>query len=400
MELKWPNDVLHDGAKLGGILLEMSGDAAGSCRVVIGVGLNVAMPEAAAHNIDQAWTDIKAITSNPSPSRSKILAALLNALLPLLADFEQHGFAHWREEWQSLDALADAAVVLHAGDVPLAGIARGVDTRGALQLETVDGLQSVYGGEISLRAAAMSILGNCLQLDIGNTSAKWRLVNGNKIVSRGDYWPDDADSQQRLLNCCESLDHIWISSVTAAASELSLVRLLENQWGIAPWFARSESRTGSLINSYEEPSRMGVDRWLAMLAGRARNKSRFCVIDGGSALTIDIVSANGRHEGGYIIPGAALMERALLLDTDQVRFDEEVGYGLSPGTSTAHAVRHGIALAQAGAIALALEQAADEPMAILFCGGAGQSLMELVDRGGEVVQDLVFEGLAIMAALR
>ena len=246
----------------------------------------------------------------------------------------------------------------------------------------------------------MNILGNCLQLDIGNTSAKWRLVNGNKIVSRGDYWPDDADSQQRLLNCCESLDHIWISSVTAAASELSLARLLENQWGIAPWFARSESRTGSLINSYEEPSRMGVDRWLAMLAGRARNKSRFCVIDGGSALTIDIVSANGRHEGGYIIPGAALMERALLLDTDQVRFDEEVGYGLSPGTSTAHAVRHGIALAQAGAIALALEQAADEPMAILFCGGAGQSLMELVDRGGEVVQDLVFEGLAIMAALR
>jgi BirA family biotin operon repressor/biotin-[acetyl-CoA-carboxylase] ligase len=153
VQLKWPNDVLYDGAKLGGILLEMSGDAAGSCRVVIGVGLNVAMPEAAAHNIDQAWTDIKAITSNPSPSRSKILAALLNALLPLLADFEQHGFAHWREEWQSLDALADAAVVLHAGDVPLAGIARGVDTRGALQLETVDGLQSVYGGEISLRAA-------------------------------------------------------------------------------------------------------------------------------------------------------------------------------------------------------------------------------------------------------
>ena len=92
------------------------------------------------------------------------------------------------------------------------------------------------------------------------------------------------------------------------------------------------------------------------------------------------------------------MERALLLDTDRVRFDEEVSYGLSPGTSTAHAVRHGIALAQAGAITLALEQAAGEPMAILFCGGAGQSLMELVDRGGEAVPDLVFEGLEVMAA--
>ena len=94
------------------------------------------------------------------------------------------------------------------------------------------------------------------------------------------------------------------------------------------------------------------------------------------------------------------MERALLLDTDRVRFDEEVGYGLSPGTSTAHAVRHGIALAQAGAITLALERAASEPMAILFCGGAGHSLMELVDRGGEVVPDLVFEGLEIMGSLR
>ena len=154
VQLKWPNDVLYDGAKLGGILLEMSGDAAGSCRVVIGVGLNVAMPDAAAGAIDQAWTDINTMTSRQTPGRSRILAALLNELLPLVADFEQRGFAHWREEWQSLDALADAAVVLHAGEVPLAGIARGVDARGALQLETATGLQSVYGGEVSLRAAS------------------------------------------------------------------------------------------------------------------------------------------------------------------------------------------------------------------------------------------------------
>jgi BirA family biotin operon repressor/biotin-[acetyl-CoA-carboxylase] ligase len=154
VQLKWPNDVLYGGAKLGGILLEMSGDAAGSSRVVIGVGLNVAMPDAAAGAIDQAWTDINTMTSSQTPSRSRILAALLNELLPLMADFEQRGFAHWREEWQSLDALADAAVVLHAGEVPLAGIARGVDARGALQLETATGLQSVCGGEVSLRAAS------------------------------------------------------------------------------------------------------------------------------------------------------------------------------------------------------------------------------------------------------
>jgi BirA family biotin operon repressor/biotin-[acetyl-CoA-carboxylase] ligase len=153
VQLKWPNDVLYAGAKLGGILLEMSGDAAGSCRVVIGVGLNVAMPKAAAGNIDQAWTDIKSISALPHAGRNRLLAELLNELLPLAADFEQQGFPQWRDEWQALDAFAGEPVVLHTGSGQLAGVARGVDERGALQLETTTGVQSVYGGEISLRAA-------------------------------------------------------------------------------------------------------------------------------------------------------------------------------------------------------------------------------------------------------
>ncbi len=154
VQLKWPNDVLYGGAKLGGILLEMTGDTAGRCQVVIGVGLNVAMPAAAAGAIDQAWTDIKTITANQYPGRNHLLAALLNELLPLVADFEQHGFSRWRNDWQALDAFAGAPVVLHTGAAQLGGIARGVDERGALQLETATGVQSVYGGEISLRAAS------------------------------------------------------------------------------------------------------------------------------------------------------------------------------------------------------------------------------------------------------
>ena len=145
---------------------------------------------------------------------------------------------------------------------------------------------------------------------------------------------------------------------------------------------------------------MGVDRWLAMLGARKREQGRLCVVDAGSALTLDFVSATGQHEGGYIIPGAALMERALLLDTDRVRFDETADYALSPGVSTAEAVRHGIALAQAGAIGLALEQAGSEPIALLYCGGAGETLRQLVNRGGQWLPDLVFEGLETMAALR
>jgi len=242
--------------------------------------------------------------------------------------------------------------------------------------------------------------GTCLQLDVGNSRAKWRLVNRDGIIARGDYSPDDESSKRSLLSYSESLDHIWISSVAAPAQETELVALLENQWGIAPWFARTQARSGSLCNSYAEPGRMGVDRWLAMLGAREREPGRLCVIDAGSALTIDIVSAAGQHEGGYIIPGPALMERALLLDTDRVRFEEDVEYALSPGTSTAQAVRHGIALAQAGAVILALDQAGGKPMTLLYCGGAGETLKQLVQRGGQWVPDLVFEGLETMAALR
>jgi len=154
VQLKWPNDVLFQGAKLGGILLEMSGDAAGTCSVVVGVGLNVAMPAAAGRDIDQAWTDIERASGGSHPGRSALLAALINELLPLLAGFEQAGFAPWRDEWMALDAYADQPVVLNTGAQALAGIARGVDARGALQLETAAaGRQSIFGGELSLRPA-------------------------------------------------------------------------------------------------------------------------------------------------------------------------------------------------------------------------------------------------------
>ena len=152
VKLKWPNDVLFGDAKLGGILLEMTGDAAGACQVIVGVGLNVAMPRSTGAAIDQAWTDVASMAGDEYPRRNTLLAALLNELLPLLADFEARGFAPWQAEWQTLDAFAGKPVVLRTGADPVAGIARGVDRRGALQLETASGIQAVYGGEISLRA--------------------------------------------------------------------------------------------------------------------------------------------------------------------------------------------------------------------------------------------------------
>jgi type III pantothenate kinase len=238
----------------------------------------------------------------------------------------------------------------------------------------------------------------CLQLDVGNSSAKWRLMAGAEVLVRGVYRHEDEDSRTRLLACSDAVEQIWIASVASEQAEWELANMLEQRWQVQPWFARSEARTGTLVNSYQQPLRMGVDRWLAMLGAWHRHSARFCVVDSGSALTIDLVDGGGRHEGGYIIPGAALMERALLLDTDRVRFAEEAVYDLAPGTSTAEAVRHGIALAQAAAVRLAREQAGEPRPGLFLCGGGAETLQRLLGGAGEWVPDLVFEGLEVMAA--
>lgn len=149
VRLKWPNDVFIGDAKLGGILLEMKSNAEGVCQVVVGVGINVAMPEEASAAIDQPWVDIA--RDGGIADRSRLLAALLDELLPMLAQYESKGFARWREEWLALDAYAGQPVVLISGDQRQEGIAQGVDETGALRLETSAGLELFFGGEVSMR---------------------------------------------------------------------------------------------------------------------------------------------------------------------------------------------------------------------------------------------------------
>jgi BirA family biotin operon repressor/biotin-[acetyl-CoA-carboxylase] ligase len=154
LRLKWPNDLLCRGAKLGGILLESGSTVEGGCRVVVGVGINVVMPAAQAAGVGQPWTDLCQVLDAAPLRRDLLAAALLDRLLPLLADFSHSGFAGWRERWQALDAYAGQRVVVSSGEQRIAGVARGVDACGALLLETATGVQTLHGGELSLRPAA------------------------------------------------------------------------------------------------------------------------------------------------------------------------------------------------------------------------------------------------------
>ena len=147
VQLKWPNDILLQQRKLGGVLLEMSGDPSDICKVVVGVGLNVRMPEEV--SIDQPWAALA--QQQPTVSRNALAAGLLNGLVPMLSDFHSIGFEKYIKQWQNLDAYRGSNVRVSSGQRVVEGVAEGVFANGALRLRVDDEERAIYGGEVSLR---------------------------------------------------------------------------------------------------------------------------------------------------------------------------------------------------------------------------------------------------------
>lgn len=167
VRLKWPNDVVvADGAgpesgpgqalrKLGGLLVEGGGEHAGPVRAVIGIGINVRMPDSAAAGIDQPWTDVATLLGEATPSRNALAAALLASLLPALQRFDEEGLAPFVDRYRHHDALLQRRIVVHAHDGAQPGIALGIAADGALRVRfDADGRErGVHAGEVSVRGA-------------------------------------------------------------------------------------------------------------------------------------------------------------------------------------------------------------------------------------------------------
>lgn len=152
-QLKWPNDILLAGAKLGGILIELKAQREGSIAL-IGVGLNHAMPATAAQAIDQPWTDL-ASHLDPLPSREQVGGAVVAAMVERLDAFARDGFAPLVAEYDAAHALHGQALWLIQGKDKRAAIADGIDPDGALRVRVDGRLQRCVSGEISLRARAV-----------------------------------------------------------------------------------------------------------------------------------------------------------------------------------------------------------------------------------------------------
>ncbi|MCF2947689.1 bifunctional biotin--[acetyl-CoA-carboxylase] ligase/biotin operon repressor BirA [Paraglaciecola aquimarina] len=150
IKLKWPNDIYAQGKKLAGVLIEVEGHMGAGCDCVIGIGLNIALPQNV-ENIDQPWIDLSSLEQQ-TINRNKLAAILIDELHQTLNLFEQQGLSPFIQKWRELDVYANKNIKLVMGHKTIEGIGRGIDPSGAVLVETNQGIQAFHGGEISVRA--------------------------------------------------------------------------------------------------------------------------------------------------------------------------------------------------------------------------------------------------------
>ncbi|MBX2808399.1 MAG: type III pantothenate kinase [Cellvibrionaceae bacterium] len=247
-----------------------------------------------------------------------------------------------------------------------------------------------------------------LDVDMGNTRLKWRLRAEAKVVCRGAIMNNEMDA---LFTEIVSAQHrplgVYVACVVPEHQAKFNLRC-QQHWGLQPVYAVVEERYNGLINAYDDRSQMGVDRWLAMVAAYSAAQKPCVVIACGSAITVDVVAAQGRHLGGYIAPGIDLMRKALFVHTSRVKLDsiDTASVASTPGVSTRDAVASGLLEAHLGLVRTAIDvvkTACEMPMRIHITGGDGRRLLAALQqrtRGDASVEailytpELVLDGLS------
>jgi type III pantothenate kinase len=239
-----------------------------------------------------------------------------------------------------------------------------------------------------------------LLVDIGNTSLKWAPresgeVRGMSCVRHHGALPMD------LLASWEQLPEpgrVLVASVAAQPVTDALLRVCRSRWGLDAGLVRVDPSRGGVELAYTEPSRLGVDRWLALIAARRCCAAPALIVDAGTAITYDLLLADGHHLGGLIVPGIAMMRDGLLAGTG-IPPVEPVDAELSWGADTGAAI--GIGTLQAPA-ALAerlrrrLAEASGQPPALLLTGGDAHRLRPALEGPVRTEPDLVLQGLALL----
>jgi len=239
-----------------------------------------------------------------------------------------------------------------------------------------------------------------LDLDVGNSRVKWRVSdpNGN-LVDRGAI----SRTRQHWIESLKvvAISRVRISNVAGETVKQQLQIHCDEQWGIVPEFAVTAPEAIGVRNGYADPQRLGVDRWLALLAAFDRSDSGCSIVDCGSAITVDYVSVDGTHKGGVIAPGIELMRKALLTDTQEIivhTIPAGIDQQIPAADTTDGAVELGLRYMEAGLVEIRcnrFENFFGQTTALFLTGGDAEKISKLIVRDHLVAPDLVLGGLAL-----
>ncbi|MBB5018281.1 type III pantothenate kinase [Chitinivorax tropicus] len=236
-----------------------------------------------------------------------------------------------------------------------------------------------------------------LLIDAGNTRVKWALHNGQNWLDRGHANLDALDGLHTAWSALPAIQRVVGSNVAGIAVKAQLETMLARHGLTIEWLTPSSQRL-DVQNHYATPSQLGADRWAALLAARKLAGQHCLVVNLGTAMTVDALTASGQFLGGIIVPGFRLMQNALAQGTADL--GRRQGHYQPFPTNTADAIHGGILQALLGAILrmqLEMDQADVAPACCVLSGGDGPLLQPHLSLPAILVDNLVLEGLLRIA---
>ncbi len=241
-----------------------------------------------------------------------------------------------------------------------------------------------------------------LLVDIGNSRLKWALYE-EQILQSGIVVITDNDLVAKLQNPWQQLrpELAVLCSVADEQMTETISAAIRENWPCPLHKITVCDNTLGVTNAYTNPLQLGADRWAALLAARNLVPGPVCIVDCGTAITVDVMNEKGRHLGGAILPGVNLQRQMLKQETAGVDWQELKSPKLTglPITSTTAAVEYGTSYGLAGAIdRLIIEFSAQlgDNMTVLLTGGAAPDIADLLSSDYRMEKDLVFIGLSLL----
>ena len=238
-----------------------------------------------------------------------------------------------------------------------------------------------------------------VEIDAGNSRIKWRICLDQIVESRGVCPSKDIEVFLKVLDQIPSIEKIYIASVSHP-SVLNRIVKYSSMRGCSLIEAKTKKITAGVTCGYSDPSVLGIDRWLGIVAAYNRFKLPCIIIDSGTTLTVDIVSGDGRHLGGYILPGKEMSRNIINTGTQQIKIniinDQNIS-NLSPGNSTEECIAKGQILMIKSLIEYLVKNSEERNEAqIIATGGNAQDIINILDSDAHLDPELILNGLKFL----